>query len=148
MKLQVHKLIEICQGSLLCGNPNLEIISYSKDTRTLKRGDCSVGIKGENFDGNKFWKEALEKGASACILDSFEGKLDDDSKDTIILVQDTVKAIQDLATYVRENLNIPVIAITGSVGKDVYKRQRYELRVEKKVVPRMIRPLGIAFLFF
>ena len=117
MKLQVHKLIEICQGSLLCGNPNLEIISYSKDTRTLKQGDCYVGIKGESFDGNKFWKEALEKGASACILDSFEGKLDDDSKDTIILVQDTVKAIQDLATYVRENLNIPVIAITGSVGK-------------------------------
>ena len=113
----MHKLIEICQGSLLCGNPNLEIISYSKDTRTLKRGDCYVGIKGESFDGNKFWKEALEKGASACILDSFEGKLDDDSKDTIILVQDTVKAIQDLATYVRENLNIPVIAITGSVGK-------------------------------
>ena len=117
MKLTIEKIVEICKGALLCGNPNLEIISYSKDTRTLKRGDCYVGIKGESFDGNKFWKEALEKGASACILDSFEGKLDDDSKDTIILVQDTVKAIQDLATYVRENLNIPVIAITGSVGK-------------------------------
>ena len=117
MKLQVHKLIEICQGSLLCGNPNLEIISYSKDTRTLKQGDCYVGIKGESFDGNKFWKEALEKGASACILDSFEGALDDNPNYTIILVKDTVKALQELATYVRENLNIPVIAITGSVGK-------------------------------
>ena len=117
MKLQVRQILTICEGVLISGDENRVIKSYSKDTRTLKKGDCYVGIKGESFDGNKFWKEALEKGASACILDSFEGKIDDDSEDTIILVKDTVKALQDLATYVRESLNIPVIAVTGSVGK-------------------------------
>ena len=117
MKLQVRQILTICEGVLISGDENQIIKSYSKDTRTLKKGDCYVGIKGESFDGNKFWKEALEKGASACILSSFEGKLDDDFEDTIILVKDTVKALQDLATYVRENLNIPVIAVTGSVGK-------------------------------
>ena len=45
MKLTIEKIVEICKGALLCGNPNLEIISYSKDTRTLKQGDCYVGIK-------------------------------------------------------------------------------------------------------
>ena len=117
MKLTVKEIAEICDGSLLCGDENLVIDSYSKDTRTLKKGDCYVGITGENFDGNKFWEKALEKGAKACILDSFEGKLDDDSKYTILLVKNSVEALQKLATYVREQLNIPVVAVTGSVGK-------------------------------
>ncbi len=117
MKLTVKEIAKICDGSLLCGDENLIIDSYSKDTRTIKQGDCYVGIKGENFDGNKFWEKAFEKGAKACILDSFEGKLDDDSKYTILLVKNSVEALQTLATYVREQLNIPVVAVTGSVGK-------------------------------
>lgn len=117
MKLSVEEILDICNGTLLCGNTELLIESYSKDTRTIKSGDCYVGIKGESFDGNKFWKSALEKGACACILDSFEGALEDTANYTIILVKDTVKALQDLATYVRETLDIPVVAVTGSVGK-------------------------------
>ncbi len=117
VKLTVKKILEICNGSLLCGNDQLVIESYSKDTRTIQKGDCYVGIKGDSFDGNTFWKEAIEKGASACLLDSFQGKIDDETNYTILLVEDSVKALQDLATYVREQLDIPVIAITGSVGK-------------------------------
>lgn len=117
MKLTVKEIINVCDGSLICGNENVLIENYSKDTRTIKNGDCYIGIKGENFDGNKFWQDAVAKGAGACILDSFSGKLDDDFNIPIILVKNTVIAIQQLAAYVRNKLNIPVIAVTGSVGK-------------------------------
>ena len=117
MKLKIKEILKICNGSLICGNENVCIESYSKDTRTIKKGDCYVGIKGENFDGNKFWQDALAKGAAACILDSFEGHLDDDFETPIILVEDTVVALQKLAAYLRSKINIPVIAVTGSVGK-------------------------------
>ena len=117
LKLSVNKILEICHGSLLCGDRNLVLNKFSKDTRTIKYGDCYIGIKGENFDGNTFWHDAVLKGAKACILDSFTGRLEDKEDITIILVEDSVKAIQLLAGYVRSALNIPVIAVTGSVGK-------------------------------
>ena len=117
VKLTVKKILEICNGSLLCGNDQLVLESFSKDTRTIQKGDCYVGIKGENFDGNTFWQDAIKRGAFACLLDSFQGKIEENPNYTIILVEDSVKALQDLATYVREQLDIPVIAITGSVGK-------------------------------
>ena len=105
VKLTVKKILEICNGSLLCGNDQLVIESYSKDTRTIQKGDCYVGIKGESFDGNTFWKEAIEKGASACLLDSFQGKIDDETNYTILLVEDSVKALQDLATSTAQSFN-------------------------------------------
>ena len=100
VKLTVKKILEICNGSLLCGNDQLVLESFSKDTRTIQKGDCYVGIKGENFDGNTFWQDAIKRGAFACLLDSFQGKIEENPNYTIILVEDSVKALQDLATYV------------------------------------------------
>ncbi len=117
MKLTVKKILEITKGQLISGEENLEIESFSKDTRTIKKGDCYVGIKGENFDGNRFWNDAKEKGACACLLDSFEGELKESVPFTIILVSDTIKAIQALAHYVRIESHAKVVAITGSAGK-------------------------------
>jgi len=121
MKLNVNKILEICDGSLLCGDFDLEIEHYSKDTRTIQKGDCYIGIKGVAFNGNLFWKDAKEKGAIACIVDEFSGILEDEEDFTIILVEDSVKALQSLATYVRSEISIPVIAVTGSAGKTTTK---------------------------
>lgn len=119
-KIYVKDIIEKCQGKLIIGDENLELVNFSKDTRTINKNDIYIAIKGEVFDGNKFYQDALDKGAIACILDSFdETKFDKEKyKDkTIILVKDTIKCLQDLARYKRSLYNIPVIAITGSVGK-------------------------------
>ena len=115
MVLKVKDIIDICGGKLLSGEMDKEIKTFSKDTRIIKQSDCYVGIKGESFDGNLFWKEAKSKGASSCILDEFNDEVPEDF--TIIKVDDSVKAIQELAKYVRTKKNIPVVAITGSVGK-------------------------------
>jgi len=131
MKLTVKKILEIVDGNLICGKLDLEIESYSKDTRTIKQGDCYIGIKGENFNGNDYFREAKEKGAIACIVDEFRGSLQDDEDFTIIHVKDSVVALQKLAKYVREQLNIPVIGVTGSVGKTSTKDMIAKVLEEK-----------------
>ncbi len=58
--IYVKDIIEKCDGKLIYGNLNLECNSFSKDTRTLKKGDIYIGIKGEKFDGNDFYQEAVK----------------------------------------------------------------------------------------
>lgn len=95
----------------------LECQSLSIDTRKIQPNSLFVAIKGENFDANTFAKEALDKGASYVIIDNKEYHIDERT----ILVDDSLKALQDLAQYHRNFLNIPIIAITGSNGKTTTK---------------------------
>ena len=138
--MKLKEIIKACNGELVFGNENEECQNFSKDTRTINKGDIYVGIKGENFDGNTLYKQAFEKGAKVCILqginknelNEFKNEFYDEknteknteinsqnNKETIsiILVEDTIKALQQIASYKRSLYNIPVIAITGSVGK-------------------------------
>ena len=120
MKMKLKDIIKASNAQLLFGDKNIEIEAFSKDTRTINPGDTYVGIKGENFDGNTLYEQAFEKGASVCILQGVE--ISDDVKNryadrAVILVPDTIKALQEIASYKRNLYNIPVVAITGSVGK-------------------------------
>ena len=118
--LSIKNIIEATKGKLLVGNEEYVCMSYSKDTRTIKEGDCYIGIKGETFDGNLFWEKALENGASTVIVQNVQiedEKLKKWSDKNIIKVEDTLEALYSIARYKRSLYNIPVIAITGSVGK-------------------------------
>ena len=118
--LSIKNIIEATKGKLLVGNEEYVCMSYSKDTRTIKEGDCYIGIKGATFDGNLFWEKALENGASTVIVQNVEiedEKLKKWSDKNIIKVEDTLEALYSIARYKRSLYNIPVIAITGSVGK-------------------------------
>ena len=87
---------------------------------TINEGDIYIGIKGEKFDGSKLWDEALEKGAKAVIVENIEiekDKLQKYADKAIIKVENTLEALYKLAEYKRSLYDIPVIAITGSVGK-------------------------------
>lgn len=130
--IYVKDLLSICQAKLLVGNQDLILENFSKDTRTIQENDIYIGIKGENIDGNKYYEEAFQKGASCCILDNTDNIDINKYKDkTIIKVDNTIKCLQELATYKRNLYNIPVIAITGSVGKTSTKDMVYEV-VSKK----------------
>ena len=72
--IYVRDIIDKFNGTLICGDLNLVLDNFSKDTRTIKEGDVYIGIKGENFDGNLFFRDAFDKGAKACILDNIEIK--------------------------------------------------------------------------
>ena len=118
--LTVQEIITICQAQMVCGNMKTECVNFSKDTREIQANDVYIGIKGENFDGNQFYEQAFEKGAKVAILQDVEIPEQHKQKyqDKVILkVKDTIQALQQIATYKREQYNIPVIAITGSSGK-------------------------------
>lgn len=87
------------------------------DTRKIKEGDIFFALKGPNFNGNKYAKAALEKGASYCICD----EISDAKSDRIIFVDDVLDTLQQLAGKHREQFNIPFIGITGSNGKTTTK---------------------------
>ena len=124
-KLQVKDIIKLCNGELILGDEQTELGEFCKDTRDVKDGCTYIGFKGEHHDGNLMYVDALKNGAEVCILQkaSVESILNRDelkqnySDRTIILVENSVKTIQELAKYKRSLYSIPVIGITGSVGK-------------------------------
>ena len=112
--LYVRDILKICSGKLLCGSENIKLGKFCTDTRTIHKGDVYVGLVGEKVNGSDFYQDAINKGASVCILNK---DVPVDSGVCIVVVTDTLKCLQELAKYKRSLLNIPVIAITGSVGK-------------------------------
>ena len=99
-------------------NTFLNSNGISTDTRTLKKGDLFFALDGPNFNGNHFAKNALEKGASFVVVDKINS-IDLSSK--VFVVNNPLKTLQDLATFHRKKINIPIIAITGSNGKTTTK---------------------------
>lgn len=119
--ININKILEVCNGKLIIGNKDIDINGFSKDTRTINSNDIYIAIRGERVDGNDFIEQAFIKGAIGCITDkNISNEIIEKYKNTgkvIIKVTNTIEAIQKLAKYKRSLYNIPVIAVTGSVGK-------------------------------
>ena len=98
---------------------NLYTKSYKvvKDTRDDVTNAIYFSLKGESFDGNKYALDALKNGASYAVIDDEDFKVDQ----RMILVEDVLICLQDLATYHRQELKIPILALTGSNGKTTTK---------------------------
>ena len=119
-ELKVKDIIRVTNGKLLCGDEKTICNNFSKDTRTIQKGDIYIGLKGEKFDGSKFWKQALENGAEGVIIQGQEiskEEMEKYSNKIIIEVENTLEALYEIARYKRSLYDIPVIAVTGSVGK-------------------------------
>jgi UDP-N-acetylmuramoyl-tripeptide--D-alanyl-D-alanine ligase len=87
------------------------------DSRKITNGAIFISLKGDNFNGNKYALKAISEGCSYAIVDEKEY----DVHQNTILVNNALKTLQDLATYHRNQLNIPLIGITGSNGKTTSK---------------------------
>lgn len=120
VKMKVEDILNATKGNLLIGNLKENCENFCTDTRKIQKDDVYIGIKGEKFDGNEYYEEALKKGANVAIISGIKIQKEDLEKfknKTIIEVEDSVKAFGDIAEYKRELYNIPVIQVTGSVGK-------------------------------
>lgn len=120
--LSVKDIVECTNGELIIGDENIICKNFLIDTREIEHNDVFVAIKGNTVDGNLFWKQAFENGAKVAILNSVS--LSDEDKLTyqdkvIIKVDDSIKAMQQIATKKRElyGRDFPIVAVTGSVGK-------------------------------
>ena len=95
----------------------LQYPNVQTDTRKLQQGDIYFALKGENFNGNLFAKQAIDAGASYAVIDEPAFQFNEH----YILVDDVLTALQQLAQYHRKQFEIPFIAITGSNGKTTTK---------------------------
>lgn len=112
--IRVKDIIKATGGRLLCGNVQTEIKDICFNSREIKEGDLFIPIVGERVDGHRFIESALEIGA-ATLTSQHSGVVIADKP--YIQVADTVQALQDIGAYIRNRFNIPIIGVTGSVGK-------------------------------
>jgi UDP-N-acetylmuramoyl-tripeptide--D-alanyl-D-alanine ligase len=125
----LQKLAHAMNGCLLQGGEDCVISAgVSTDTRRLPAGAMFFALKGENFDAHHFLAEAVEAGAGALVLQD-----DSDLPEGIpvVLVNDTLEALQSLAKWYRSELGIPVVAITGSNGKTSTKDYTHSVLSQK-----------------
>ena len=106
-------------GTLIQGDPSIGIDRVSTDSRDVNPGDLFIALKGEIFDGHDFIEEAIKRGARALVTRVTKDNLP--LKVGVVLVKDTLKALQDVAAFYRRLFNIPVTAVTGSTGKTTTK---------------------------
>ncbi len=130
---------------------NREIKGISIDSRTVKQDEIFVALRGSNYDAHAFAQDAISKGASFCIVDKNWFDENSDTTLPILVVQDTLEALGELANLYRTKFEIPVVAIAGSNGKTTTKdfvshilSQRYKvLKTEGNLNNQIGVPLTI-----
>lgn len=111
--MKISEIVKATGGTLLFGDESFIVTGFCQDTRKINQGDMYIPLIGDVFDGHDFIDNAFENGASSIIT----SRVVECPNKNVILVDDTLVALQDMARYIRENRDIKVIGITGSVGK-------------------------------
>src|SRR6266700_736665 len=115
-RLSIFQVAEFAGAPVSSGDGQVSVDKVSTDSRTVKRGELFVALRGENFDGHKFVESAARAGAVGAIVDlTWNGKVPENF--ALIRAEDTLQAYQKLAAKYRKSLSLKVIAITGSNGK-------------------------------
>lgn len=118
MKMTVQEIATACGGRLLCGDGGAQVTWVCTDSRQVKQGALFVPIKGERTDAHQFLPAVLEAGAAA-VLTQEHSCMDGDQ--AWIAVEDTGEALQKIAAAYRARFTLPLVGITGSVGKTTTK---------------------------
>ena len=117
-EMNLAQAAEAVGTSLPSGCKNIQLTGVSTDTRTLRPGELFVALRGVQFDGHEFVRRAFEAGAAAVLIDHeakpIRGKV-------CLRAPDTLRALGDLAAWIRNRPGLKVAAITGSNGKTTTK---------------------------
>ncbi len=146
--LNINELIEATQGKLINGNRDFIPKNYEIDSREIKNGDFFIPLIGENTDGHEYILDCVKKGAVGFFICSSHLKKEEVIKESIVLnkniciieVENTLKALIKAGSYNRnKHIDIPIVAVTGSVGKTSTREiiasvlsQKYNVLVTKK----------------
>lgn len=151
--LSAEEILKATGGAALRGGHGWSCRGISTDTRTLASGDLFIALAGENFDGHDCLAKAAERGAAGLLIRTDAAKKLAMAPEGIpvIAVQDTLKALGDIARDWRQRFPIPVVAITGSSGKTTTKemvatiasRTRNTLKTEGNLNNRIGLPLTL-----
>jgi UDP-N-acetylmuramoyl-tripeptide--D-alanyl-D-alanine ligase len=115
---KLNEIIAATAATLISGKSDISVENISINSRTIRKGDLFIAIKGSRFDGHDFVQPAIKKGAIAIIV---EKKPNRRIAVPLIKVHDTKKALAQIAQFQRKKFNLPVVGITGSNGKTTAK---------------------------
>ena len=112
--MSIQAIAKACNGVIYGDNDSTrEVMGVELDSRKLMEGYLFIATRGERVDGHSFISQAFEKGCLGVVCE----KLPENIAGPCILVEDSFKALQDIAAYYRQQLSVKVVGITGSVGK-------------------------------
>jgi len=127
-QITAGEIVSATKGELISGNSVTVLSGISTDSRSITPGDLFWALKGEKFDGHDFALKAIENGAAGIVIQKdwwsseVAAKRPSNSRvPAIITVNDTLRALGDLAAWWRQQHNVRVVAITGSSGKTTTK---------------------------
>lgn len=127
-KMTVEDILNAAGGRLLCGDKDLIFDGITTDSRAAKKGVLFIPLVGDKFDAHDFIPAAFDLGASAVLSHK---DIEPMLGETIIRVDDTRKALGDIARYYKKKYNVPTVAVTGSVGKTTTKDMLYAVMSQK-----------------
>lgn len=133
-EMYVRNLVEITKGTLLCGREDQRVEDIETDSRKVKEGDLFVPLLGEKQDGHQYLESALHQCSVAFTMEhqQAESYMQQSGK-SVIAVPDTLKAMQQVARQIRQWNPLPIIGVTGSVGKTTTREMIYTaLACEKR----------------
>jgi len=122
LNLTLGKIAEIMHAKLVSARPETKVDSFVTDSRVVAPGDAFIALKGKNHDAHRFIADVLKKGATVVAAEGKSFRVPENSTASFLLVEDSLKALQDLAKYHRLNSTLKVAAITGSNGKSTTKQ--------------------------
>lgn len=117
-ELRLEEVARAVGGTILAGDPSLAVTGVTVDSRSASPGDLFFALPGRRTDGHLFVEDAFSRGARAAVVGrpvAVSGACG------LVLVSDTLRALQDLASYYRGLFSLPVVAVTGSTGKTTTK---------------------------
>lgn len=147
ISFSIQDVVEATQGTLLCGDENMKITEVVTDSREAQPGALFVPIIGERVDAHRFVPDVVKAGAA-----TLSSRKEYAGDGTVVYVTDTLEALQKLAAWYRSRFDIPVIGVTGSVGKTTTKEMistvletRYNVL---KTIGNLNSQIGVALMMF
>src|SRR5262249_37694389 len=112
----------------IAGSERIVFSGVEFDSRNIRGGELFVALPGETHHGHEFVPQALERGAALALVE--DAAVGSDEPERILAVPDTLEAFQRLAHWWRSELDIPIVAVTGSVGKTTTKEMLANILLE------------------
>jgi UDP-N-acetylmuramoyl-tripeptide--D-alanyl-D-alanine ligase len=118
-QFSVQELVRATEGALVSGDLGVPVAGVSIDSRTLQVGEAFFAIVGHRLDGHAFLADAAARGAACVVVHALPDE--PPANVPLVLVEDTTRALGRLAGWHRSRFEVPVVAITGSIGKTTAK---------------------------
>ena len=131
LNIDIKTLATAIDGKIIKGSGDIPFNSFETDTRKIKAGDFLLALNGAQYNAHDFLEDTLSKGIKGWIINENELPKLKNLPECVIAVNDTLKALQKLASFHRNKFNIPLITVTGSNGKTTVKQMLYSILSQK-----------------